>query len=106
MTIPKSDARLAAPVIGFDGVSLAFSGRTIISELSLTIGRGEIVCVVGPSGCGKTTALRMAGGLVRPDKGVVRLLGEPLRQGAAAVADGRRQRLACARSRRRGARRA
>lgn len=66
------------PVICFDSVSLAYGGRTIIEALSLDVGRGEIVCIIGPSGCGKTTALRMAGGLVRPDGGSVRLLGEPL----------------------------
>ena len=67
-----------APVIEFGGISLAYGGRPIISDLSLQVGRGEIVCIIGPSGCGKTTALRMAGGLVQPDSGAVRLLGEPL----------------------------
>ena len=66
------------PVIEFGGISLAYGGRPIISDLSLQVGRGEIVCIIGPSGCGKTTALRMAGGLVQPDSGAVRLLGEPL----------------------------
>ena len=69
-----------APVIAFDRVTLAYAGRTIVSDLSLAVGRGEIVCIIGPSGCGKTTALRMAGGLVKPDSGTVRLLGEPLTQ--------------------------
>ncbi len=68
----------AAPVIAFDRISLAYGGRTIIDDLSLDVGRGQIVCIIGPSGCGKTTALRMAGGLVRPDRGTVRLLGETL----------------------------
>ena len=66
------------PVIEFGGISLAYGGRPIISDLSLQVGRGEIVCIIGPSGCGKTSALRMAGGLVQPDSGAVRLLGEPL----------------------------
>src|SRR5690606_22118056 len=69
-----------APVIAFDRVTLAYAGRTIVSDLSLAVGRGEIVCIIGPSGCGKTTALRMAGGLVKPDAGAVRLLGEKLAQ--------------------------
>ncbi|WP_342363878.1 ABC transporter ATP-binding protein [Terrarubrum flagellatum] len=80
MTISVRDVKLAPPVIAFDHVSLGYGGRTIISDLSLDVGRGEIVCIIGPSGCGKTTALRMAGGLVSPDQGAVRLLGEPLTQ--------------------------
>lgn len=69
---------LTNPAIAFDRVSLAYGGRTIISDLSLEVGRGEIVCIIGPSGCGKTTALRMAGGLVHPAGGSIRVLGEPL----------------------------
>ena len=65
-------------VIDFKGISLAYGDRPIISDLSLTLGRGEIVCIVGPSGCGKTTALRMAGGLVRPNSGSVYFMGQPL----------------------------
>ncbi|MGO4831315.1 ATP-binding cassette domain-containing protein, partial [Rhizobiaceae sp. 2RAB30] len=68
----------AGPAIEFDKVSLSFGGKPVISDLSLSVGRGEIVCIIGPSGCGKTTALRMAGGLVRPDSGTVRLLGQPI----------------------------
>ncbi|TWB09275.1 NitT/TauT family transport system ATP-binding protein [Rhizobium sp. ERR 1071] len=76
---PTAISRDAAQsVISFDGVSLAYGGRVIISGLSFDVRRGEIVCIIGPSGCGKTTALRMAGGLVRPSAGTVRLLGAPL----------------------------
>lgn len=71
-------ATSAGPAIEFDKVSLSFGGKPVISDLSLSVGRGEIVCIIGPSGCGKTTALRMAGGLVRPDSGTVRLLGQPI----------------------------
>lgn len=78
MTQPQSQQGGADPVISFDRVSLDYGGRTIINELSLDVGRGKIVCIIGPSGCGKTTALRMAGGLVRPNSGSVRLLGETL----------------------------
>ncbi|TYR36776.1 ABC transporter ATP-binding protein [Mesorhizobium microcysteis] len=68
----------SAPVISFDRVTLAFGDRTVINELSLDVAGGQIVCIIGPSGCGKTTALRMAGGLIRPNGGSVRLLGETL----------------------------
>lgn len=52
-----------------DRVVLGFSGRTAVDEVSLTVGPGELVCLLGPSGCGKTSTLRLAAGLERPDRG-------------------------------------
>ena len=47
-----------------------------VTDVSLTVGPGQFVAVRGPSGCGKTTLLLAAGGLLRPDRGSVRLGGQ------------------------------
>ena len=74
MSVPAS--------ISFEQVALEFPGPAgsvkVVDDVSYEIRQGEFVSIIGPSGCGKTTALRMAGGLVQPDSGAVRLLGEPL----------------------------
>jgi len=49
--------------ISFKNVSKHFGSRTVVDDLSLTIGDGEFVVLLGPSGCGKTTTLRMLAGL-------------------------------------------
>lgn len=49
----------------------------VLREISLTIPRGEIVCIVGPSGCGKSTLLRLLGGLEKPGHGRVLQRGAP-----------------------------
>lgn len=42
-----------------------------VSDVSLSIEKGEIVCLLGPSGCGKTTTLRMISGLEKEDAGEI-----------------------------------
>jgi NitT/TauT family transport system ATP-binding protein len=54
-------------------------GRKVhaLSGVSLTCGKGELLCFLGPTGCGKTTMLRLLAGLENPTKGEVRIDGEP-----------------------------
>jgi ATP-binding cassette subfamily F protein uup len=54
-------------------VSFARANRTIISDFSTTITRGDRVGVIGPNGSGKTTLLRLLLGELTPDSGSVRL---------------------------------
>jgi iron(III) transport system ATP-binding protein len=55
--------------------ALAFSvgGRSILSDLELTIPDGECIVVMGPSGAGKTTLLRLLAGLAAPSAGTIRV---------------------------------
>ncbi len=58
-----------------DGISKVLGGRTIVDNLDLDVGRGELVCLLGPSGCGKTTTLRIIGGFLEPDRGQLTING-------------------------------
>jgi NitT/TauT family transport system ATP-binding protein len=68
------------PIIRFDHVRLRFGDETIFEDLSLSIGRGEFVCILGPSGCGKSTALRLIADLLRPDGGSITVDGHDPRE--------------------------
>jgi NitT/TauT family transport system ATP-binding protein len=67
-------------IIRFDHVRLRFGPETIFQDLSLSIGRGEFVCILGPSGCGKSTALRLIGDLLRPESGSITVEGRDPRE--------------------------
>lgn len=47
----------------------SFDGVTILEDINLTIGDGEIVSILGPSGCGKTTLLNLILGITDADSG-------------------------------------
>jgi NitT/TauT family transport system ATP-binding protein len=60
-----------------NGISHAYAGMTVLSDISLTVPAGRILCLVGPSGCGKSTLLRLIGGLERPSAGEILQMGDP-----------------------------
>ena len=66
---PKSGKK----VIDAKGLSKAFDAKTIVSNFSLTVQRGDRVAFVGPNGVGKTTVLKMLMGEVAADEGQVDL---------------------------------
>jgi polar amino acid transport system ATP-binding protein len=53
----------------------------VLEQISLTVGKGEIVCLIGPSGSGKSTLLRVLMGLLPPAVGEVRLDGDAIDYG-------------------------
>jgi nitrate ABC transporter ATP-binding subunit len=51
-----------------------------VEDVSLDVGRGEIVSLIGHSGCGKSTVLSMIAGLQEPTAGAITLEGKPVRE--------------------------
>ncbi|HEX2768284.1 MAG TPA: ATP-binding cassette domain-containing protein, partial [Geobacteraceae bacterium] len=60
-------------VVETDGASFSYNGRQVVSDLTVTIMRGDRVGVIGPNGAGKTTLLRLLIGDLPPQEGTVRL---------------------------------
>ncbi|MCS7206958.1 MAG: ATP-binding cassette domain-containing protein [Dehalococcoidia bacterium] len=65
-----------------EGVWFAYRPRVwVLKDVSLAVPEGAMAMIMGPSGAGKTTLLKVLAGLVRPQKGVVRILGREVHKG-------------------------
>jgi zinc transport system ATP-binding protein len=58
-------------------VWFAYNGQTVLEDVSLDIRPGDFIAMIGPNGGGKTTLLKLMLGLLRPNKGAIRVLGDP-----------------------------
>jgi zinc transport system ATP-binding protein len=68
-------AAVAVPAIDLEHVWLSFRGMTVLEDISLTIEPGEFVGIIGPNGGGKSVLLKVILGLLKPDRGRVRIFG-------------------------------
>lgn len=62
-------------LIELHGVRIAFDNHEVLRDLDLTIAEGEILTVMGGSGSGKSVLLRLLAGLIKPNRGEVRING-------------------------------
>jgi branched-chain amino acid transport system ATP-binding protein len=60
------------------GVSMAFGGLSVVSNLDLHVREGEIVSVIGPNGAGKTTLFNLITGIYEPTEGDIVFAGESI----------------------------
>ena len=68
-----SEAKQEMAVLLADSVDFSYTDGPVLRDLSIGLEQGELVGLVGPNGSGKTTLIRMLSGLLRPDRGCVRL---------------------------------
>jgi phospholipid/cholesterol/gamma-HCH transport system ATP-binding protein len=66
----------ASPVVVFDDVSIAFDEKQVLKEISFQLDKGETKAIFGVAGAGKSTILKLTLGLIKPDRGHIRVLGE------------------------------
>jgi ABC-type multidrug transport system ATPase subunit len=61
--------------IEVNNVSKYFKGAKALEEVSFLLKKGEKLIVLGPNGAGKSTLLRLVSGILKPDKGFIKVLG-------------------------------
>ena len=65
----------ASPILATRDLGLDIGGATIVAEVGLEVGEGELLAVIGPNGAGKTTLFNLVSGLLKPTSGRVVLAG-------------------------------
>ena len=68
-------SQAAGPLLEIVGVSVRFGALIAVNQVSLTIGRREIVAIIGPNGAGKTTLLNAVSGFYHPFEGTIAFEG-------------------------------
>lgn len=71
-------AETMIPLLALNQVTIRFGGLTAVSEVSGTVGEGELVGLIGPNGAGKTTVFNLVTGVYQPTSGQITFSGEPL----------------------------
>jgi len=71
------DAKSDFPVLDVNNVTVNRSGKLILKNINLTIGKGEFTGIVGPNGSGKSTLLLTILGILKTQEGKVRIFGNP-----------------------------
>jgi ABC-2 type transport system ATP-binding protein len=64
-----------SPVVALEGVHKRFNDIYALSNVSISIQRGEVFSLLGPTGSGKSTLVRLLLGFLQPDEGTVSLFG-------------------------------
>ncbi len=70
-----ADTATPGPILVIENVAKAFGGTKVLIDVSMEVGRGEILGVIGPNGAGKTTLFNVVNGFLSPDRGAIRLGG-------------------------------
>ena len=65
------------PVVEIKDVSFSYNGHTVIQNVNLTVRERNFIAMIGPNGGGKTTLLKLILGLLKPDRGSIRVMGRP-----------------------------
>src|SRR5271166_2070609 len=68
----------AVPIVRLEHVWKSFGRLEVLTDISLSVPKGEVVCIIGPSGAGKSTLLRCVNHLEAIDEGTIHFEGKPV----------------------------
>ena len=73
------------PIVRIQDVTFAYNAEAVLKDVSLDIRQGDFIAMIGPNGGGKTTLLKLILGLLQPDKGDIRVMGQATHKASACI---------------------
>jgi len=73
----SNDRPLSDLIIQIADLDFAYNGQRVLEDVNLEVWEGDFIAMIGPNGGGKTTLLRLMLGLLKPERGRIRVMGEP-----------------------------
>ena len=81
MEIEIKNENVSNSVLEGDGIYFSYdNGYDVFENINIRADTGKFVAIIGPSGIGKSTLLRILGGFLKPDKGIVKVMGKILHE--------------------------
>lgn len=71
----SNEKKLGEPIVVADSVHKSFGDLEVLKGISMTVRKGEVICIIGPSGSGKSTFIRCINGLNPINKGSITVKG-------------------------------
>ncbi len=65
-------------LLTLDNITAGYGQAPVLSDITLNVDNGEIICIIGPNGAGKSTVLRTIAGQLTPSRGTVTFKGEDI----------------------------
>ena len=66
---------MSAPILELSHIRAGYGAIEVLHDLSLSVGRGQVVVLLGPNGAGKSTTIKVVSGLLRPTSGQLLVAG-------------------------------
>jgi zinc transport system ATP-binding protein len=76
---------MSIPIVQIKDVAFAYNREWVLEDVNLDIRQGDFMAMIGPNGGGKTTLLKLVLGLLRPNKGVIRVAGQSAQKASSCI---------------------